>query len=184
MRPMGDKMLTYVVAGVEVRPLSGLEQCALYMNLLDSGGPKDAKERAMSEGPWEAGAIGRIPDDNSLVYRGDAVTGVQFYARTPDDAAQAARSLNELESDRAFLIETLRRARCRCESVDCVKHGAYASDDIARADKLLGEAMVPNPNQSPIHCIACGSQLVLRMWDRPGGPPSNGYVCPMCHSDR
>ena len=51
-----------------------------------------------SEGPWEAGAIGRIPDDDSLVYRGDAVTGTQFYARTPEDAEQATRALNDLES--------------------------------------------------------------------------------------
>ena len=39
-----------------------------------------------SEGPWEAGAIGRIPDDDSLVYRG------------PEDAEQATRALNDLES--------------------------------------------------------------------------------------
>lgn len=47
--------------------------------------------------PWYAGAIGRIPEDDSLVYREDAVFGPQFYARSPHDAGLAAQLLNEAE---------------------------------------------------------------------------------------
>jgi len=46
---------------------------------------------------WHAGAIGRIPDDDSLVYRDDAVYGPQFYAATPAAAEEAARILNEMQ---------------------------------------------------------------------------------------
>lgn len=47
--------------------------------------------------PWCAGAVGRIPEDDSLVWRDDAIHGPQFYAASPADAETAARFLNELE---------------------------------------------------------------------------------------
>ena len=50
------------------------------------------------EGPWMAGAIGRIPDDEALVWRDDAVFGPQFYAASLDEAAKAVRILNDLEA--------------------------------------------------------------------------------------
>lgn len=46
---------------------------------------------------WNAGAIGRIPEDDSLVYRDDAVSGPQFYARSPSEAEVAAAQLNRLQ---------------------------------------------------------------------------------------
>jgi hypothetical protein len=57
-----------------------------------------ATDEDVDEGPWLAGAIGRIPEDDALVWRDDAVSGPQFYARTPADAARAACILNELEA--------------------------------------------------------------------------------------
>jgi hypothetical protein len=50
-----------------------------------------------TDGPWYAGAIGRIPEDDSLVYRDDAMFGPQFYAASPQDAEIAAKLLNDLE---------------------------------------------------------------------------------------
>ena len=50
------------------------------------------------DGPWQAGAIGRIPEDDSLVWRDDAVYGPQFYAASPGDAEKAASILNALET--------------------------------------------------------------------------------------
>ena len=29
-------------------------------------------------------------------------------------------------------------------------------------------------------CEKCGQKMVLRFWDRPGGPPGNGFACPDC----
>lgn len=46
---------------------------------------------------WNAGAIGRIPEDDSLVYRDDAVYGPRFYAASPSAAEEAARLLNEMQ---------------------------------------------------------------------------------------
>jgi hypothetical protein len=33
----------------------------------------------------------------------------------------------------------------------------------------------------PQMCSICGTLMELRMWDRPGGLPGNGYGCPKCH---
>jgi hypothetical protein len=89
------------------------------------------------EGPWEAGAIGRIPDDDSLVYRDDAVTGAQFYARTVEDAVLAARRLNELEAEvtslRAALIVLARHVGDYCSC------GVRVSEHFPECK--LGEAM-------------------------------------------
>ena len=52
----------------------------------------------IDDGPWYAGAIGRIPEDDSLVWRDDAVFGKQFYAASPSEAEKAAAYLNELEA--------------------------------------------------------------------------------------
>jgi hypothetical protein len=30
-------------------------------------------------------------------------------------------------------------------------------------------------------CGICGTLMELRFWDRPGGPPGNGWGCPKCH---
>jgi len=57
-----------------------------------------ATEEDVEDGPWRAGAIGRIPDDDALVWRDDAVYGAQFYAATPTEAEGAARLLNDLEA--------------------------------------------------------------------------------------
>ena len=29
-------------------------------------------------------------------------------------------------------------------------------------------------------CYDCGTLMVLHFWDRPGGPPGNGFRCPKC----
>lgn len=29
-------------------------------------------------------------------------------------------------------------------------------------------------------CHTCGTELLLCFWDRPGGPPGNGFRCPQC----
>lgn len=50
-----------------------------------------------NDGPWYAGAIGKIPEDDSLVYREDAMFGPSFYAASPQEADRAARILNDLE---------------------------------------------------------------------------------------
>jgi hypothetical protein len=50
-----------------------------------------------NDGPWYAGAIGRMPEDDSLVWRDDAVFGPQFYAANPTEAEKAAQILNDLE---------------------------------------------------------------------------------------
>jgi hypothetical protein len=47
--------------------------------------------------PWCAGAIGRIPQDDALVYREDAMTGLSFYALNANEAEIAAQYLNDLE---------------------------------------------------------------------------------------
>jgi hypothetical protein len=31
------------------------------------------------------------------------------------------------------------------------------------------------------HCQLCHTEMVLHFWDRPGGPPGNGFRCPTCH---
>ncbi len=49
------------------------------------------------EPPWHAGAIGRIPEDDALVWRDDAMNGPQFYAANPSEAETAAQILNKLE---------------------------------------------------------------------------------------
>jgi len=49
------------------------------------------------EPPWHAGAIGRIPEDDALVWRDDAIYGAQFYAANASEAEIAAQLLNELE---------------------------------------------------------------------------------------
>ena len=57
-----------------------------------------ASDENVDTGPWRAGAIGRIPEDDALVWRDDAAFGPQFYAASSDEAAKAARILNELEA--------------------------------------------------------------------------------------
>jgi len=64
---------------------------------------KHTKERYemasdVEDGPWYAGAIGRIPDDDCLVWRDDAMWGPQFYAASVEDAEHAAKLLNALEA--------------------------------------------------------------------------------------
>jgi len=51
----------------------------------------------MIDDPWHAGAIGRDPKDQSLVWRDDAVNGPNFYAASPEEAELAAHYLNKLE---------------------------------------------------------------------------------------
>ena len=48
--------------------------------------------------------------------------------------------LSRVQRERDFLLLMLRRIRCGCFAADCTVHGAYASDDIERSDKLFGEA--------------------------------------------
>lgn len=50
------------------------------------------------DGPWYAGAVGRTPDDDALVWRDDAVSGSQFYAASPKQAEVAAVILNGVAS--------------------------------------------------------------------------------------
>jgi hypothetical protein len=76
-----------------------------------------ATEEDVPEGPWYAGAIGRIPDDDSLVYREDAVWGAKFYAGTPAEAELAARFLNDLEA-RLARAEKKRARDAREEVID------------------------------------------------------------------
>jgi hypothetical protein len=50
------------------------------------------------DGPWQAGAVGRTPQDDALVWRNDAVSGPHFYAAGPTDAERATVLLNSLEA--------------------------------------------------------------------------------------
>lgn len=75
--------------------------------------PKDEREPR-----WNAGAMGREPEDDALVWRDDAVTGAQFYAASPAEAARAAAILNDMERDveraheaRALGVELARALR-------------------------------------------------------------------------
>lgn len=52
------------------------------------------KTTTLEDGPWYAGALGKDPEDDALVYRDDAVTGPQFYAASPGEARTAAAILN------------------------------------------------------------------------------------------
>jgi hypothetical protein len=63
---------------------------------------------------WHAGAVGRIPDDDSLVYRDDAVYGPQFYAKSPSAAEEASRLLNDLEDQLALAVAVAEAARWAC----------------------------------------------------------------------
>jgi hypothetical protein len=69
----------------------------------------------------------------------------------------------------------------RC--VGMVDTPELAAEIVTAMNRWVGQpvVVVPNPNQNSLHCIACGTQLALRFWDRPGGPPGNGYACPKCH---
>jgi len=49
---------------------------------------------------WNAGAVGRIPEDDALVWRDDAMTGPQFYAASESEAAVAAKQLNLVQDER------------------------------------------------------------------------------------
>lgn len=52
-----------------------------------------------------------------------------------------------------------------------------------RAQKMLGDPRigVHFPPRDFSKCAVCGSKLVLHFWDRPGGPPGNGYgLCEVC----
>jgi len=59
---------------------------------------EDQPREGAPAGPWYAGAIGRLPEDDSLVFREDAVYGAQFRAASPKEAEDAARILNDLEA--------------------------------------------------------------------------------------
>jgi hypothetical protein len=86
---------------------------------------------------WYAGAIGKSPKDDSLVYQGDAVHGRQFYAASPSEAERAADILNELEratfgQDKtrrpAFDVEAFRcEVQRRCDE----QSGQYLAGSIA-----------------------------------------------------
>lgn len=52
-----------------------------------------------------------------------------------------------------------------------------------RAQQMLGDPKVGVyfPSRDFSKCGVCGSPLVLHFWDRPGGPPGNGYgPCEVC----
>jgi hypothetical protein len=77
----------------------------------------------INDGPWYAGAIGRIPEDDSLVWRDDAVFGPQFYAASPKEAETIAKILNDLEH-KASTIPGLK------ESIDSWKDAWYSLREI------------------------------------------------------
>jgi hypothetical protein len=97
-------------------------------------------QSAEREPHWSAGAIGRIPDDDSLVFRDDAVYGKQFYAASPSEAEAAARFLNEIE-DRADakpdMPALLRRADEALKRAREALYGNHSFVWAARADERL-----------------------------------------------
>jgi hypothetical protein len=78
-----------------------------------------ANEEDVDAGPWHAGAIGKYPQDDALVWRDDAVSGPQFFVATPHDAMVAAAHLNGLER----MV-----ARLRLLYGDCAQCGASLQD--------------------------------------------------------
>ncbi len=70
-----------------------------------------ATDDDVNDPPWQAGAIGRIPDDDALVWRDDAAFGPQFYAASPKEAEDAAVLLNDLEARAARYRTALEKLR-------------------------------------------------------------------------
>ena len=120
-------------------------------------------------GPWQAGAVGRIPQDDPLVWRDDAVDGPQFYAATPGDAEIAASQLNALEARIAELERALSDAREVAMSTRPEPTGgktmSVSTDDTVVAcahDERCGLAM---PGKNPYsRCIACGATADEVVW--------------------
>ncbi|HTR76951.1 MAG TPA: hypothetical protein VMH39_02535 [Gemmatimonadaceae bacterium] len=73
----------------------------------------------------------------------------------------------------------------------------HPTDDDATHDrgleaKMLGDRIRALPLTSPApaaeaertpYCSACGKAMQFVTWDRPGGPPGNGWACPECSPD-
>jgi hypothetical protein len=103
--------------------------------------PKDSGMSA-NEGsaPWQAGAVGRNPQDDALVWRNDAVSGPHFYAAGPADAERATVLLNALEARIAelelALIEDVSEERSR--RLDVEKRIAELEDSYRRQGALNG----------------------------------------------
>lgn len=89
--------------------------------------PKETGADSDDRRPWIAGAIGKSPHDDALVWRDDAMHGPKFWAATPGDATEAARLLNDLES----------LAECPPVASDEI---AALMADVARLTTELGEA--------------------------------------------
>lgn len=63
----------------------------------------------------------------------------------------------------------------------CERHRHKAFDP-----KELEGSVIHNPGLSSVvvnqpTCETCGTKMELRMRDRPGGAPGNGWGCPKCH---
>ena len=106
VRVVLDKLRSHVAETEEIRLDKPL------MDALDGLRHLVGKESApaLVTSPWTAGAIGKSPEDDALVWRDDAVFGPTFYARSTKDAEVAAKHLNDLEGKIAEAEERGRKA--------------------------------------------------------------------------
>jgi hypothetical protein len=60
---------------------------------------------------------------------------------------------------------------------------ASASIAAAKREAATGRHMIVHSEaDAPINvCRTCGADMVLHFWDRPGGPPGNGFRCHKCN---
>jgi hypothetical protein len=43
---------------------------------------------------------------------------------------------------------------------------------------------ITGKSSMPPTCSRHGETMILAMWDRPGGPPGNGWMCQSCARER
>ena len=131
-------------------------------------------DEEVPDGPWYAGAVGRIPEDDCLVYRDDAVHGPQFYAATPEDAEAAARQLNAAEARGAERVRREMASDVKPRIIrDGVRWAPEAEVDVARARIAeLEEALAVCGRAGCVASVRARGHLT-----RPyGGPEREGGV--------
>ena len=133
----------------EIRPMSQRDAWIVEVTTvaLRASPPPTASSPPDDDDPWHAGAIGRIPDDDSLVWRDDATTGPQFWAASLKQAETAAVILNALERrlipstppDWRGALEEERRVTARTAALEQLLRDAQAAnyDNYKRAEDAI-----------------------------------------------
>lgn len=69
------------------------------------------------------------------------------------------------------IVTRLRMAADQMEKAQpCTTCHCYAKARAFAGDPIVGVHFPPA-------CEHCGKPMTLHMWDRPGGPPGNGWIC-------